>query len=171
MGPFTHHCYSDAEVAALELKLSEQRSAFNRADGWRFLAGAAIAISMFVTMGVCSSAIDAATNQSSHTPVALYVCLTLMITTLVAFAVCAYRMPPEPDDLSLGALGNDYLKNALEWSQAHPELRKAVATWLRDGKQLRVRDLDAIERYARQADRERERTETLEALKNGASLV
>lgn len=171
MGPFTHHCYSDAEVAALELKLSEQQSAFNRADGWRFLAGAAVAISMFVTLGVCGSAIDDATAQSSHTPVALYVCLTLMISSLVAFGVLAYRMPPEPDDLSLGALGNAFLKSALEWSQHHAELRKAVATWLREGKQLRLRDLDAIERYAREADRERERTETLDALKNGASLV
>lgn len=171
MGPFTHHCYSDAEVAALELKLSEQRNAFNRADGWRFLAGAAVAISMFVTLGVCGSTLDDPTAQSSHTPVAAYVCLAFMIATLVAFGACAYRMPQEPDDPRLEILGNAYLKSALEWSQRNAELRKAVATWLRDGKHLRMRDLDAIERYAQEAAKERERTETLDALKNGASMV
>jgi hypothetical protein len=171
MGPFTHHCFSDAEVAAIELRLSEQQNAFNRADGWRFLAGAAVAISMFVTLGVCGSFLYADTDQSSHTPVAAYICLAFMITSLVAFAVCAFRMPPAPDDQKLGILGNAYLKSALEWSQHHAELRNAVATWLSEGKQLRLRDLDALERYARAADSERERAETLDALKSGASLV
>lgn len=161
MQPFTHHCYSDAEASVLDQTATSQQQNHDTARGRRDSAGV-IAFGMLVCMAAAFVYDDAGTL----TLAVQYASVAGFFLAAIACAGFAMRVPPAPDRQLLVTLSNNRLKQVTEWSQQNEEIKQAVAGWLRDGKQLRERDYEAIASFAWYTAQERERNGMLDALKS-----
>ncbi|WP_158884575.1 hypothetical protein [Rhodanobacter sp. L36] len=137
MEPFAHHCYSNAEVLAIE----RQKHAHIVRIRARNVCGviAVLTLALFVLNAF-------GTHMES-------MALGLVVASLVIFGFSLMRIPPMPDESLLGYPEIDDLRKVSYLSQLYEQIDRALAEWLKDGKQLRLRDVEAIERYGLYAAR------------------
>lgn len=140
---FNHHCFTEAEARAEAARLREPTR-------WKGIAKyklyERLVLVLFATaiLLLMFGRYPVAALLAGCCLFGLILCTNLSIRTRPVYSSAAID--------ALEYVTNDELRKMEALSLRYPALSAAYRAWLRDGKELRVRDLHASESYARQAD-------------------